>query len=85
MNYPDFASNNWLSTSRWEDKVTATNEDPPERMFKSGLIKLMHVHSFVCFTGKDYDISVYNNIFNYSLRNILIYFQNVCLPVSWTI
>ena len=39
-----------FSTSRWEDKVTATNqrvfnthEDPSERMFKSGLIKLMPI------------------------------------------
>ena len=42
----------------------------------------------MCFTGKDYDIHVYNNIFNYSLHNILIYFQDVCLflylgPSRW--
>ena len=34
---------------------------------------------FLCFTENDYDISVYNYIFNYLLRNILIYFQNIWL------
>ena len=33
----------------------------------------------MCITGIDYDIPVYNYIFNYLLRNILIYFQNVWL------
>ena len=75
-----------FSTSRWEDRVTATKirgfatptKTPwDERMFKSGLINLMSIVLCVCFTRKDYSISVYNNIFNYSLRNILIYFQNV--------
>ena len=32
---------------------------------------------FVCFTGNDYDISVYNYMFTYLLRNILMYFQDI--------
>ena len=40
---------------------------------------LISIFVCVCITGNDYHISVYNYIFNYLLRNILIYFQNVRL------
>ena len=53
MNYSDFTSKiSGFPTSRWEDKVTATkidqrffdtHEDPPERVFKSGLIMLLSI------------------------------------------
>ena len=56
-------------------------------MDKSGQIKLTTIVFCVCFTWKDYDISVYN-YFNYLLWNILIYFQNIFLflylgPSRW--
>ena len=84
MNYADFTSKiSGFPTSRWEDKVTATktrrvfntHEDPPDMVFKSGLIVLISIVFLVCFTGNTYDISVYN----YLLWNILVYFQNVWL------
>ena len=53
MDYSDFTSTiSGFSTSRWEDKVTATkifdtHEDPPERMFKNGLIVIISIVIFV--------------------------------------
>ena len=63
MNYSDFTAKiSGFSTSRWEDKVTATkintHEDPPERVFKSGLLIVLISIVFICFTGNNYDISL---------------------------
>ena len=52
-----------------------SHEDPPERVFTSGLIVLISIVFCVCFTGNNYDISVYKNL----LWSILVYFQNVWL------
>ena len=47
-----------------DQRVFDTHEDPPEMVFKSGLLMQISI-VFMCFTGNGYDISVYNYIFNY--------------------
>ena len=87
MNYYDFTSKIFgFPTSRWEDKVTATKIRGSSTLTKtllrgyskSGLIVLISIVFYVCFTGI-FMTSVCNYIFNYLLQNMLVYFQNVWL------